>query len=179
MVASSHNRRTQLVINEAMQRRILSAITLVPMGGLAICTLIVAVFCRRLLSEALVADAELPSLMPLFVSVLLFFGVCSLVMGVQGLRFSNRIAGPTHRLCRSMERVRTGDIGFRVALRKGDYLTETAAEFNKMLDWLNENPPEGVRTGSDVVVVSAGDEEAQDEALHCSSPADVPNEISV
>ncbi len=172
MVARRKNRRTQIVINEGMQRRIINAITLVPMGGLAISTLIVAVFCRRLLSEALAADAELPSLTPLFAAVLIFFVICSLVMGVQGLRFSHRIAGPTYRLCQSMERIRSGDIAFRVTLRKGDYLTEAAAEFNKMLDWLNENPPQGVITGSDVVEVHAR-EEGEGGIVDCDHASEV------
>ena len=32
-----------------------------------------------------------------------------------------------------------------------DYLTEIADELNSTLDWLNDNPPPGVKTGGDVV----------------------------
>ena len=47
--------------------------------------------------------------------------------------------------------MRAGDLAVRVHMQRGDYLSEIAFEFNKVLDWLNENPPEGARTGSDVV----------------------------
>ncbi len=147
------NRRRALIVNKAVQRRIIFAVILVPTIGLAVSTMLVAVFCRQLLTESLRVEAELPSLIPLLVSVLVFFVICSLVMAVQGLRFSHRIAGPAYRLCKSLERIRTGDIGFRVTLRKGDYLTEIAEEFNTTLDWLNENPPAGATTGGDVVRV--------------------------
>jgi hypothetical protein len=39
-------------------------------------------------------------------------------------------------------------------LRRGDLLTGLAEECNALLDWLNENPPRGVATGSDVVQVA-------------------------
>ncbi|MCA8941683.1 MAG: hypothetical protein KDB80_03915 [Planctomycetes bacterium] len=149
----SSNRRKILVVNKSVQRRIVLAVVLVPTVGLAFTTLIVAVFCRRLLTESLAIDGELPSLIPLLLSVLGFFVVCSVVMAVQGLRFSHRIAGPAFRLCKSLERIRSGDIGFRVTLRRGDYLTEIAEELNETLDWLNANPPQGVRTGTDVFEV--------------------------
>lgn len=152
------DRRRTLIVNESVQRRIIAAVILVPTVGLAMSTVIVAVFCRRLLAETMNAETELPSVVPLFVSVLAFFVIASFVVAIQGLRFSHRIAGPCYRLCRSMERVRQGDIGFRVTLRKGDYLTEVAAEFNSLLDWLNENPPRGVRTGGDVVAVEQVEE---------------------
>ena len=78
---------------------------------------------------------------------------------MQALRFSHRIAGPIYRITKSLQQVRSGDIGFRVHLRQGDHLTEIAAELNLLLDWLNANPPAGVRTGGDVVQLE-GDESA-------------------
>ena len=149
----TRNRRKLLVVNKAVQRRIIFAVIIVPTVGLAVSTMIVAIFCRRLLTESLRVDAELPSLIPLLLAVLLFFVICSIVMAIQGLRFSHRIAGPAYRLCKSLERIRSRDIGFRVTLRKGDYLTELADELNQTLDFLNANPPAGMRTGGDVVDV--------------------------
>jgi hypothetical protein len=157
MAEITPRRRRTLVVDKEVQRRIVFTVILVPTVGLAISTMVVAFFCRRLLWEALRADASLPSLVPLLVAVLSFFVVCSLVMAVQGLRFSHRIAGPAHRICKSFQRVRDGDIAFRVTLRKGDYLGEIAEEFNQTLDWLNRNPPNGVRTGSDLVEVAGTD----------------------
>lgn len=157
-MAKTDSRRRILVVNKDLQRRIILAVILLPTIGLALSTMVVAVFCRQLLMEALQFDAELPSLTPLLVSVLAFFVVCSVVMAVQGLRFSHRIAGPAYRIVKSFERIREGDISFRVTLRKGDYLTEVADELNLTLDWLNENPPASVvTTGGDVVDVGSDD----------------------
>lgn len=154
MAASDRVRRRVLVVNEQLQKRIIVGISLIPTAGLAACTVIVAVFCRRLLGEATQQDVELPSLVPLFLSVLGFTLAAGAVVVFQALRFSHRIAGPAYRLIKSMERIRTGDISFRVNLRRGDHLTEVAAEMNSLLDWLNQNPPAGVKTGGDLVPVA-------------------------
>lgn len=157
MDLSGMKRRKRVVVNEKQQRRIILAVALVPTIGLTFSAVIVAVFCRRLLGEASLAEADLPSLVPLFLSVLGFVIVSGLVVLHQALRFSHRIAGPTYRINESIKRVRSGDVGFRINLRKGDYLGEIADEMNLLLDWLNENPPEGVTTGSDVVKVDEVD----------------------
>lgn len=152
-MASNERRRRTLIVNEPLQKRIIVAVSLIPTVGLALATLIVAVFCRRLLGEALEQDVDLPSLLPLFVSILGFTLAAGAVVVFQAMRFSQRIAGPAYRLIKSMERIRSGDISFRVNLRRGDHLTEVAAEMNNLLDWLNDNPPDGVRTGTDLVRV--------------------------
>ena len=145
------DRRKSLVINKQMQKKIIFAICLFPAISLSVATLIVAVFCRKLLSEAMMTEAGLPSLVPLFLFLLGFTIVSGAIVIHQALRFSHRIAGPAHRLIQSIDQVREGDISFRVDLRQGDHLTELADSFNQLLDWLNENPPAGVKTGSDVV----------------------------
>lgn len=165
MATEGRNRRRILVVNEPLQKRIILGISLIPTFGLTACTLIVAVFCRRLLSEASVNDVDLPSLVPLFVSVLGFTLASGAVVVFQALRFSHRIAGPAYRLVRSMERMRSGDLAFRVNLRRGDHLTEVAAEMNRLLDWLNANPPSGARTGTDVVELTGGGVEDEDEEI--------------
>jgi len=116
-------------------------------------------FCHSLLEEAKRVDVDLPSLLPLLLGV---FGIClvsCLLAVTHGVRLQRRLGGPTLRLIAGMQRVRVGDLSFRVHLRRGDYLSELAFEFNKVIDWLNENPPEGVRTGSDVVDVYAPDQD--------------------
>ena len=115
----------------------------------------IAWFCRHVIEEAERIDMDLPSLLPLLLAVLGFTLVSCFFVVAQAIRMANRIAGPTLRITTAMQRVRLGDIGFRVYLRRGSYLSEIALEFNKVLDWLNENPPEGVLTGSDVVDVYA------------------------
>lgn len=132
-------------------------LTVLPAVILASAMVGVAWFCRTLLQEAERVDVELPSLLPLFLGV---FGIClvsCLLVVLQGLRLQRRLAGPTLRVIAGMQRVRAGDLSFRIHLRRGDYLSEIAFEFNKVIDWLNENPPEGARTGSDVVDVYAVD----------------------
>ena len=130
-------------------------LTVLPALVLVASILGVAWFCRGLLKEAERVDMDLPSLLPLFGGV---FGItlvaCFLVV-TQAVRLSRRLGGPTLRVITGMQRARAGDLSFRLHLRRGDYLSEIAFEFNRVLDWLNENPPEGARTGSDVVDVYA------------------------
>jgi methyl-accepting chemotaxis protein len=160
-MAANERRRRILIVNEPLQKRIILTVSLIPTIGLSVCTLIVAVFCRRLLGEATEHDVALPSLVPLFFAILGFTVASAAVVVFQALRFSHRIAGPAYRLVKSMERIRTGDISFRVNLRRGDHLTEVATEMNNLLDWLNENPPAGVKTGTDLVRVGRKEPDAK------------------
>jgi len=135
--------------------RLVLFLTVLPVLMLAASVLGVAWFCRTLLEEAERVDMDLPSLLPLLLGV---FGIClvsCILVVTHGVRLQRRLAGPTLRVIAGMQRVRVGDLSFRVHLRRRDYLSEVAFEFNKVIDWLNENPPEGVRTGSDVVDVYA------------------------
>jgi len=130
-------RRRTIVIDRAVQRRIVASVVLVPTAALAVAALVVAVFCRRLVHEARAAEADLPSLLPLFLTILGFCVVCSVVIAVRGLRFSHRIAGPTYRICRDLATIRTtGDAALRIRVRKADFLHELAAEINEFLDWV-------------------------------------------
>src|SRR5690606_16111315 len=70
-------RRRTIVIDRAVQRRIVASVVLVPTAALAVAALVVAVFCRRLVHEARAAEADLPSLLPLFLTILGFCVVCS------------------------------------------------------------------------------------------------------
>jgi methyl-accepting chemotaxis protein len=54
-------------------------------------------------------------------------------------RSSHRIAGPTFRLVESLKRIASGDVDFRVRLRRGDLLTEIADELNRALDAIQSN----------------------------------------
>jgi hypothetical protein len=150
-MASNERRRRLLVVNEPLQKRIILAVSLVPTLGLAVSSVVVAAFCRRLLAEATENEVELTMLVPLFFAILGFTLVSGAVVVFQALRFSHRIAGPAYRLVKSLERIRGGDISFRVSLRRGDHLTDVAAELNNLIDWLNDNPPAGMKTGSDLV----------------------------
>ncbi|MEZ6038328.1 MAG: hypothetical protein R3F29_12665 [Planctomycetota bacterium] len=84
-----------------------------------------------------------------------------LVVALEVLREAGRYAAPEHTLRLAMQRIRAGDVGFRVGLRRGDPLTGLARECNELLEWLNVNRPPGVRGGGDIVEVAVEDEEQQ------------------
>ena len=147
MKEKARERRRILIVNRPAQKRIITAVVLVPTAGLAITTVVVAFFCRRLVDEALLSDAELPSLAPLLYSVLGFCVICAAVIAVRGLHFSHHVSGPAYRICRSLERMRTSDVAFRVKLRRGDFLDEIAAELNLLLEHLDATPASGAAEG--------------------------------
>lgn len=138
-------RRKKLIVLREAQKRIIYSVTLFPALSLAMATMIIAIFCRKLLGEATQTEAELPSLVPLFLSVLGFALASCLIILHQAVRFSHRIAGPAYRLMRGFDQVKSGDLDCQIRLRKGDHLTDVADKFNEMVDWLNEHPPEGVK----------------------------------
>jgi methyl-accepting chemotaxis protein len=157
------NRRTSLIVPVDLQRRIQIAVSLLPAIGLAVCGAGIALSCDALLTEALAAKPALPSLLPMFVAFGAYVLVSVAVVVRQATLFSNRIAGPVWRLVRSMQRVREGDLTFRVTLRRGDHLEELVVEFNRLIEWLNENPPPGAKTGSDLVDVEDAHVDTDDE----------------
>ncbi len=131
---------------------------------------VVAAFCHDLIEEAAASHIHVPTLVPLFVALLGFVAAATLVLWFQAMRLAQRLAGPAYRLVKSMERIRGGDISFRVHLRRGDHLTEVAAEMNSLLDWLNANPPRGVKTGGDLVRVGRVRSSSPRDDLPSSAP---------
>lgn len=138
MTQLGKNRRTRLVVNRPLQRRIVFGISMVPILTLVGATLAVAVLTGQVLDEARSAEENLPTLGPLFVSLFLFIVAAGAVVVIQALKYSHRIAGPMYRLIKSMERIRQRDLSFRVSLRSGDELTELADELNDVMDFLRE-----------------------------------------
>ena len=110
-------------------------------------------YCRNLLVEAAAGQQVAIGSLPLLVIAGGFLFASASVVLLQSMRVVAKVAGPELRLARAMQRIRGGDISFRVHLRRGDLLTGLARECNELLDWLNENPPDGARTGGDVVQV--------------------------
>ena len=137
-------RRRRIVINNAVQSRIIMSISWPPAITLALTALLLSVFCMRLSDEALEADVDLPSIIPVFMTVSGFLGIATLFILLNALRFSHRIAGPIYRLKETLQTVRDGDIRCRANLRKGDFLEEVAQDMNDFLDWLEQHPPEGM-----------------------------------
>ncbi len=109
--------------------------------------------------DAAAADSVTPpSVAPIYLAGAFCLLVSCMVVVVHGTRTAHRVAGPEHRLVQSLRRVRNGDLAFRVSLRRGDLLSSLAAECNELIEYLNENPPTGARTGSDVVDVAHEEE---------------------
>ncbi|MBW1998762.1 MAG: hypothetical protein JRJ29_12455 [Deltaproteobacteria bacterium] len=60
------------------------------------------------------------------------------LLAIHSFRVFLRIAGPLYRFKQAFASVGEGDLGFRLKLRKKDYLHEEEKAFNKMLDGLQE-----------------------------------------
>lgn len=141
MATNPPNRRKQLIVNRPMQGRMILNMAVLPslaLVGIAVST---GLYCNNLMQEAIALDSELPNMMPLFWLVIGFELVAAVFLLVNSLKISHTVAGPAYRICKSLERIRNGDLAFTVQLRKGDHLTEVRDQLNLLLDWLNANPP--------------------------------------
>jgi hypothetical protein len=146
MPGHSQERRKTLVINKPLQGKMILGMALTPSLALAAIAVLTAVWCTRTMENAALEEAELPNLTPIFYVVVAFELVAAVYLMVNSLKISHRVAGPAYRICKSLERIRSGDLAFTVNLRKGDHLTEVRDQLNLLLDWLNENPPKGCTT---------------------------------
>jgi hypothetical protein len=114
---------------------------------------VLAVYCQSLLSAAAAGRPVVIGGLAFWAAFGTFFAACVGAIALHCVRLATRVAGPEYRLRRALQRIRAHDVGFRVSLRRGDLLTGLARECNELLDWLNRNPPSGMRTGGDVVEV--------------------------
>lgn len=146
MSGNSQERRKTLVVNKPMQARLILGMALMPALALAAIAIVTAYWCSNTMAEASANDAELPNLSPVFFLVVVFELVAAVYLMVNSLKVSHRVAGPAYRICKSLERIRSGDLNFKVNLRPGDHLTEIRDELNLLLDWLNTKPPAGCVT---------------------------------
>ena len=76
----------------------------------------------------------LPMLFTLSMVFVYVFGF--IVLSIVAIYMSNQIAGPLYRTKLSMERIGSGDLGFRLQFRQGDFLNDVPEIFNAMLDGL-------------------------------------------
>jgi methyl-accepting chemotaxis protein len=58
------------------------------------------------------------------------------LIGLHSFRMFHRFVGPLYRLREACEKIGGGDLGFRVKLRKGDYLMEEEKAINTMIETL-------------------------------------------
>ena len=59
------------------------------------------------------------------------------IIGVHSFRVFHRFVGPLYRFRWAFEKVRNGDLGFQVKLRKKDYLRQEQKVLNEMIETLN------------------------------------------
>ncbi len=132
---------------------------LLSVAGLTLC-------CGALLQEAAAGRPAEVADFVVYLAAGAFLLAGAAVVAVQSMRVAARVAGPEHRLRLALRRIRAGDLGFRVHLRRGDLLGGLAVECNQLLDWLNQNPPGAVRRGSDLVDVDGvGEDHAAEEEV--------------
>ncbi len=62
--------------------------------------------------------------------------VIIILLGLHSILFFHRLVGPLYRFFWAFEKVRNGDLSFRVKIRRKDYLHREEAGFNEMLDAL-------------------------------------------
>ena len=99
MGKSRPNRRSKLLINEAMQRKIVLQTALLPIMVLTALSVVALIEGAPLMAAADVGTSY-PNLKPLFIALLSFLAAAALLILYVALRFSHRVAGPTHRLMR-------------------------------------------------------------------------------
>lgn len=70
-------------------------------------------------------------------SAILF--VTLVVIGIFGIFFLHRVAGPVYRFRKIFMRINDGEFPHFVRLREGDFFTETAAEINQLVTKLRQD----------------------------------------
>ena len=136
MKRKTPNRRKTLVVNKEIQDRIVLKVSLFPMLALLVGAFAVMILSTQIKAEAAEAAAYLPSTGLFLFSVVGFVAVFGIILIRQAKIFSNQIAGPIYRICKSLQEVRAGNTDLRIQLREGDFNTEIADEINLLLDWM-------------------------------------------
>ena len=107
-----------------------------PTVAMFVSVVALAVYCRALLQDAAAGREVVVGEAGFWLSVGGFLLTSLVVFVFQVARMAARVAGPEFRLRRSLQRIRSGDLGFRVELRRGDLLGGLAEECNLLVDWL-------------------------------------------
>ena len=107
-----------------------------PTVAMFVSVVALVVYCRALLQDAAAGREVVVGEAGFWLSVGGFLLTSLVVFVFQVARMAARVAGPEFRLRRSLQRIRSGDLGFRVELRRGDLLGGLAEECNLLVDWL-------------------------------------------
>lgn len=118
--------------------------------AMAVALVLLTLYCRELLAGARAGKTdENGTRLLVMAGGFLFASLVAVVVHMRTL--AHRVAGPEFRLIQAIRRIRSGDLAFRIHLRRGDLLGGLAGECNDLLEWLNCNPPAGAVTGTDVI----------------------------
>ena len=131
-----HHRRRNILPDGVASGRLVRLAIATPLACLLLAVVALVLYCSSLLHDAAVGRPVVIGDAPLSLFVVGFLVASAAVVVVQSLRVAARVAGPEYRLCQTLQRIRRGEVGFRVRLRSGDLLTGLAAECNELLDWL-------------------------------------------
>jgi len=114
--------------------------------------------CVSQLEQAEAGAVSTPSTLTL--SIVAFLGCLVVVLLVEVCNMTRRFRGPEAQVRVALQRIRAGDIGFRVARRPGEPMARLVNECNGLLEWLNRNPPGDVNVDGDVFDLDPADEGA-------------------
>lgn len=133
----NENRRQTIVVNQAVQKRIVFATIWAPVLCLLLTAVLLGHYASRMSQES--------GIVPLL--LLGFLLISAALFVFNALSFSHKVAGPGYHIGKVLHAVREGRLDTRVQLRRGDFLIEVAHEINDFLEWLEEHPPQGLMAG--------------------------------
>lgn len=119
-----------------LRGRLLRLAIAMPTVAMFVSVAALVVYCRALLQDAAAGREVVVGEAGFWLSVGGFLLTSLVVFVLQVARMAARVAGPEFRLKRSLQRIRSGELGFRVDLRRGDLLAGLAEECNLLVDWL-------------------------------------------
>jgi nitrogen fixation/metabolism regulation signal transduction histidine kinase len=133
-------RRRRYIVDKSLQYRFLATILIY--GFIVVAFLSVYLFLPEIMTlqneslsfeiRAAAADKLLTfhaRIWPAAIAIIIFLGLHSII-------FFHRLVGPLYRFFWAFDKVRNGDLSFRVKIRRKDYLHREESAFNEMLDAL-------------------------------------------
>lgn len=130
------NLRKSVIVDRAVQARIVLETSL-PMIGCLVFALFVEMFYRYQVTIGNVDPTTRIMGFPIDrLSMLLFFVSASTMHLASALNASQKVAGASYRIAKTLREYRSGDTSIRVRLRDGDYHFALADDVNDFLDWV-------------------------------------------
>lgn len=132
----------QYIVDKAFQYRLINRLLVVWMANTIFFAMILYFLYQWHIKEfytLVPKDGIFPllSVDELLLTAVGFVGVFGfVVIGILGAYLTNQIAGPLYRVKMYLERIGTGDFSFEVRFRKGDFLQDIPAIFNRALEGL-------------------------------------------